>query len=151
MEVKMPEGAQQQKETETSAKPAFSTAELISPPRRASWKVMVPVWIALVALVAVGYYLNWDARVVAGGALVFAILSNAIAWLAAIVGLVPIAGPLVVKFLALPFIWMLNGIGYAISIIAIRRGYSRDVMTYRGLTIALIVGVVIGYVLGKFV
>ena len=46
---------------------------------------------------------------------------------------------------------MLNAIGYAISVIAIRRGYSKDVLTYRGLTVALIVGIVIGYVAGKFV
>ena len=46
---------------------------------------------------------------------------------------------------------MLNAIGYVISVIAIRRGYSKDVLTYRGLTVALIVGIVIGYVVGKFV
>ena len=79
------------------------------------------------------------------------LLTNAIAWLAATIGLVPILGPLVVKILALPFIWLLNGIGYIISMVAIRRGFSKDVLTYRGLTIALIVGIVIGYVVGKFV
>ena len=111
----------------------------------------VPIWIGLAALVVVGYYLKWDAWVVGGGALVIALLSNALAWLAATIGLVPIAGPLIVKILALPFIWLLNGIGYIISMVAIRRGYTKDVLTYRGLTIALIVGVVIGYVVGKFV
>jgi len=135
----------------STAHPEFNTAELIKPRRRASWKFMVPLWIALVTLVVVAYYRNWDARVVGGGALVVALLSNALAWLAATIGLVPILGPLIVKILALPFIWLLNGIGYIISLIAIRRGFSRDVLTYRGLTIALIVGIVIGYVVGKFV
>ena len=112
---------------------------------------MVPLWVALVTLVVVSYYRHWDANLVVGGALIVALLSNAIAWLAATVGLIPILGPLIVKILALPFIWLLNGIGYIISLVAIRRGFSRDVLTYRGLTIALIVGVVIGYVVGKFV
>ena len=112
---------------------------------------MVPIWIGLVALVVLGYYLHWDARIVGGSALVIALLTNAIAWLAATISLVPILGPLIVKILALPFIWLLNGIGYIISLVAIRRGFSRDVLTYRGLTIALIVGIVIGYVVGKFV
>jgi hypothetical protein len=134
-----------------TAHPEFNTAELIKPRRRASWKFMVPLWIALVTLVVVAYYRNWDARVVGGGALIVALLSNGIAWLAATIGLVPILGPLVVKILALPFIWLLNGIGYIISMVAIRRGFSKDVLTYRGLTIALIVGIVIGYVVGKFV
>ena len=133
------------------ARPEFNTAELIQPRRKASWKFMVPLWIALVTLVVVSYYRHWDANLVVGGALIVALLSNAIAWLAATIGLVPILGPLVVKILALPFIWLLNGIGYVISMVAIRRGFSRDVLTYRGLTIALIVGIVIGYVVGKFV
>ena len=146
-----PAGHSAKHEEKTGSKPEFNTAELIKPRRRLSWKVMVPIWIGLITLVVVAYYRNWDARVVGGGALVIALLTNAIAWLAATISLVPILGPLVVKILALPFIWLLNGIGYIISMVAIRRGFSKDVLTYRGLTIALIVGIVIGYVVGKFV
>jgi hypothetical protein len=132
--------------------PEFNTAELIKPRfRPPSWKLMVPLWISLVLFVVVGYYRHWDAHLVLGGTFVIALLSNAIAWLALTIGMVPIAGPLIVKILALPFIWLLNAIGYVISLLAIRRGYSKDVLTYRGLTIALIVGIVLGYVLGKFI
>ena len=135
----------------SDAHPEFNTEDLIRPRRRLDWKIMLPIWIFLIVLLAVGYYRSWDARVVGGGALIVAILSNALAWLVALVAMVPIAGPLIVKILALPFIWLLNAIGYFIAMIAIRRGYSKDVLTYRGLTIALIVGIVIGYVVGKFV
>ena len=132
--------------------PEFNTAELIKPRfQPPSWKVMVPLWISLVIFVWVGYYRNWEAHLVLGGAFVIALLSNGIAWLAGIIALVPILGPLLVKVLALPFIWLLNAIGYVISLVAIRRGFSRDVLTYRGLTIALIVGIVLGYVIGKFI
>ena len=48
------------------------------------------------------------------------------------------------------FIWLLNAVGYLVSYIAIKRGYSKDVISYRGVTIALLVGIVIGYVLGHF-
>ena len=34
---------------------------------------------------------------------------------------------------------------------AVRRGYSRDMLTYRGLTMALIAGIVIGFILGKLI
>jgi len=132
--------------------PEFNTAELIKPRRRLpSWKLMVPFWLSVGVLVVVAYHRHWDARLVGGGALVVALLSNAIGWLAAMIAMVPIAGPLVVKILALPFIWLLNAVGYVISLVAIRRGFSKDVLTYRGLTIALIVGIVIGYIVGKFV
>jgi hypothetical protein len=139
-------------EAKSAQHPEFNTAELIKPRfRPPSWKVMVPLWISLVIFVVVGYYRHWDSHLVLGGTFVIALLSNGIAWLAGIIALVPIAGPLIVKILALPFIWLLNAIGYVISLVAIRRGFSKDVLTYRGLTIALIVGIVLGYLLGKFV
>jgi hypothetical protein len=56
-----------------------------------------------------------------------------------------------VKVLSIGFVWLLNAVGYLVAFVAIRRGYSKDVLTYRGLTIALIVGIVIGYVLGKLI
>ena len=135
----------------SDAHPEFNTEDLIKPRRKLDWKIMVPIWIFLIALVGVGYYEAWDARAVGGSALIIALLSNAFAWLVGIIAMVPIVGPLLVKVLALPFIWLLNAIGYVISLVAIRRGFSKDVLTYRGLTIALIVGIVIGYVVGKFV
>ena len=88
---------------------------------------------------------------IAGSVLIVGLLSNAFAWLAGLVMLVPIIGPLIVKVLSIGFIWLLNAIGYLVAYIAIRRGYSKDVLTYRGLTVALIVGIVIGYVLGKLI
>jgi hypothetical protein len=64
---------------------------------------------------------------------------------------VPLIGPVIVKVLAIPILWLLNALGYLVSFVAIRRGYSRDVLTYRGLTIALLVGIIIGYILGHLV
>jgi hypothetical protein len=66
-----------------------------------------------------------------------------------LISLVPIIGPLLVKVLSLSIIWLLNAIGYLVSYIAIKRGYSKDVISYRGLTIALITGIVIGFVLAS--
>ena len=136
----------------SDAHPEFNTEDLIKPRRRLlDWRYMVPIWIGLILIVAIAYYSDWDVRVVGGGVVIVAILSNAITWLAAVIGMVPFVGPVVVKVLALPFIWLLNAVGYFVAALAIRRGYSKDVLTYRGLTIALLVGIVIGYVIGHFV
>jgi hypothetical protein len=116
-----------------------------------NWKVMVPLWLAIGGLIWLGLRFNVDAGVIAGIVFVVGVLSNAFAWLLGIIALVPVAGPLVVKVLSVGFIWLLNAVGYLVSFVAIRRGYSRDVLTYRGLTIALIIGIVIGYVLGKVI
>jgi hypothetical protein len=116
-----------------------------------NWKIMLPLWLGIAALIWLGLHFNIDTRVIAGSVVVIGLVSNAFAWLLGIVALVPIIGPLVVKVLSVGFIWLLNAVGYLVAYVAIRRGYSRDVLTYRGLTIALIIGIVIGYVLGKLI
>lgn len=116
-----------------------------------NWKVMVPLWLAMGGLIWLGERYQVDHRIIAGSVFVVGVLSNAFAWLLGVIALVPLIGPLIVKVLSIGFIWLLNAVGYLVSFIAIRRGYSRDVLTYRGLTVAVIVGIVIGYVLGKLI
>ena len=67
------------------------------------------------------------------------------------IGLIPIIGPLIVKVLSIGVIWLLNAVGYLVSYVAIKRGYSKDVLTYRAVTIALIIGIVIGFVLSSLI
>ncbi len=115
------------------------------------WRHMLPVFLVLAVLIYVAYRYNVDSKVIAGGAVVLGVLSGAFAWLVGIIGLVPFIGPIIVKVLSIGFIWLLNAIGYVISYIAIKRGYSQDVLTYRGLTIALLVGIVIGYIIAQYI
>ena len=110
---------------------------------------MLPLWIGMGCLVWLGLHFNVDRSVIAGSVVAVGLISNAFAWLLGVIALVPVIGPVIVKILSIGFIWLLNAVGYLVAYVAIRRGYSRDVLTYRGLTIALIIGIVIGYVLGK--
>lgn len=114
-----------------------------------NWKVMLPLWLGIGGLVWLGLHFNVDHSVIAGSVVLVGLLSHAFAWLLGVIALVPVIGPIIVKVLSVGFIWLLNAVGYLVSYIAIRRGYSKDVLTYRGLTIALIVGIVIGFVLGR--
>ncbi len=110
---------------------------------------MIPVWLVLLGLIWLGIYFGVDKRAIAGVVFLLGLLSNAFVWLMGLIAIVPVVGPLIVKVLSLSIIWLLNALGYVVSFVAIKRGYSKDVMTYRGLTVALIVGIVIGYVLAK--
>ncbi len=112
---------------------------------------MLPLWGAIGGLVWLGLHYDVDRSVIAGSVVAVGLLSNAFAWLLGVIALVPVVGPVIVKVLSIGFIWLLNAVGYLVSYIAIRRGYSKDVLTYRGLTIAVIIGIVIGFVLGKLV
>ncbi len=116
-----------------------------------NWKVMVALWVAIVAIAWFALEHNVDTAVIAGGVVIVGLVSNAFAWLLGLIALVPIIGPLIVKVLSVGFIWLINGVGYLVSAIAIRRGYSKDVLTYRGVTVALIIGIVIGFIMGKLI
>ena len=114
-------------------------------------KIMLLLWGAMGGLVWLGLHYHVDRSVIAGGVVAIGLVSNAFAWLLGLIALVPVIGPIVVKVLTIGFIWLLNALGYLVSYIAIRRGYSKDVLTYRGLTVALIIGIVIGFVVGRIV
>ena len=116
--------------------------------------VMVITYLSLIAgeLVPKRIALNNAEAIASFAAPIMRSLSKATApfvWLLGVIALVPVIGPVIVKILSIGFIWLLNAIGYLVSYVAIRRGYSKDVLTYRGLTIAVIIGIVIGFVLGK--
>jgi hypothetical protein len=138
------------KKTGTPQQP-FTEASLFPHVALKSWKVMLPLLALLIGLVWLGFRFNVDDRVIVGGAVLFGLLSSLFAWMVGVLGLIPFVGPLIVKVLAIQIIWLLNALGYLVSFIAIKRGYSKDVLTYRGLTIALIVGIIIGFILGHLI
>jgi hypothetical protein len=132
--------------------PPIFTQEAITPPSKSgTWKWMLPLAISLTLSVFAAWHYGWHAKAVTAGVVLLAVLSHVFAWVLGIVSLVPIVGPLVVKVLSLSIIWLLNAVGYLVSFVAIKRGYSKDVITYRALTVALIIGIVIGFVIGSLV
>lgn len=112
---------------------------------------MLPAFLLIALLIYLGLHFHVDHKVIAGGSVVIGLLSGAFAWLVGVIGLVPIIGPIIVKVLSIGFIWLLNAIGYLVAYVAIKRGYSQDVLTYRGLTIALLVGIILGYILAQYI
>ena len=112
---------------------------------------MIPLWAVMIGLTWWGLEKNVDRFVIAGSVVAVGLVSNAFAWMLGIIAMVPIIGPLIAKVLSIGFVWLLNAVGYLVSFIAIKRGYSKDVLTYRGLTVAVIIGIVIGFIIGKLV
>ena len=108
-------------------------------------------WFAMAVVSVIGLYLGIDKHVIGGVVILVGLIGQAFAALVVWIGFVPFVGPLIAKVLALPFIWLINGIGYLASIIAIKRGYSKDVINYRVITVALLIGITIGYILGKLI
>lgn len=122
--------------------------ESIHLPPRGRWKMMLPIIILLAVGSFLAYQYNVDIKLATSGVVLAGFYTGVVSWLLGVITMVPIIGPLLVKVLTMSFIWLLNAIGYLVAYVAIKRGYSKDVLTYRGITIALIIGLVMGYVLG---
>ncbi|MCH7574009.1 MAG: hypothetical protein IIA59_02700 [Candidatus Marinimicrobia bacterium] len=112
------------------------------------WKPMALVG-SIALSVLLGAMFDVNAKVLALWAVTVGLVTNGFVALATLVSLVPILGPVLVKLLSLPFFYMLNGIGYLVSLLAIKKGYGVEVISHRFLTIILLIGVVIGYILGN--
>lgn len=117
---------------------------------KAFWKTIL-TWVVIVTFVVITIHYNVDKTIIGGSVVIFGIISQAFIGLLNIIGLVPIIGPIAAKILALPFFWLINALGYFVSIIAIKRGYTKEIVNYRILTVVLLIGVVIGFILGKII
>jgi hypothetical protein len=116
----------------------------------AFWKTIF-VWIIIGVFVTVALHYEVDEAIIGGVVVVFGLITQAFVGLISIIALVPIIGPIIAKLLALPVFWLINAMGYFVSIVAIKKGYSKQVLNYRVLTIVLLIGIVIGYIIGKLV
>ena len=92
-----------------------------------------------------------DIRAITIITLLLGYITNVFVGLATLVGLVTVIGPLIVKVFTIPFFWLLNGMGYFTSAYAIKKGYGRDIISHRLITIVLLIGIVLGYILGHLV
>ncbi len=124
------------------------TASFFSDTRR-----MVVVWALLLGLVALSFLLEWDKQVIGGLVLVVGIVSSAFAWMGAAVlsgiAVVPFVGPALASILSSSVLWIINGLGYFVSVIAIRAGHGKTVLNYRLLVIVFLTGMVVGYVVAR--
>lgn len=116
-----------------------------------NYRNAIIAWLLIAFLIVMGIHYDVDEVVIGLVIIVVGLLGQAFAALVAWIGLVPIVGPFIAKVLTIPFFWVLNSVGYLASLVAIRRGFTKDVVNYRILTFVLLVGVTIGYVLAKIV
>ena len=116
-----------------------------------SFRKIIIIWVILTIFVIAGFAAGLDKKAITFFAIVFGLVSQAFIGLINLIALIPFVGPLIAKVLALPIYWVLNALGYFISLIAIKKGYSKDVINYRVLTIVFLAGVAAGFVIGKLI
>ena len=128
--------------------------KLLEPPKEAVARRMwfrnrfivlgIGVVVAVVAIL-----LGIDKPIIGAGLVGFGLLSQLFTGLLALIGLIPVIGPIIVGALSLPFIWLMNGLGYVFTIKFAAEGKGRLVLNWRTMTIVFITGIVIGIVIGR--
>jgi hypothetical protein len=115
------------------------------------YKKHIIVWCLLIILIVGALYLGVEKKFVLFSTIVLGVFTQAFVGLGAFIAAIPFIGPFIVKIFTIPLFWILNAMGYYVSIIAIKKGYSKEVIRSRVLTTALLVGIVVGYILGNIV
>jgi hypothetical protein len=115
-----------------------------------NWKHLLG-WTLFVVAVIAALSFGVEKKFVVLVTVFLGVFTQFFAGLTALVAMIPFVGPLIVKVLAIPFFWLLNGLGYFVSIVAIKKGYSRELIGSRALTFAVLIGLVIGYIIGHII
>ena len=115
------------------------------------YKFHIFLWVLIGVAVAVALQYGVDEKIVVFSTLVLGIFTQVFAGLGALIAMVPIIGPILIKVVTIPFFWMINALGHGVSIVAIKKGYTNELVKSRVLTIALLIGIVLGYIMGNLI
>ena len=109
------------------------------------------IWTILFSGMVIAITYGVDEKFVVFITLVLGLFTQIFSGFGALVTTIPLVGPIIIKVFTIPFFWVLNALGYFVSVIAIKKGYKKEVTSSRILTIALLLGIIVGYILGHIV
>ncbi len=116
--------------------------------RRMVLRVVFIIVLGVILIVA-GIYFRWDKWIVGGILVLIGFLTQAWSSIVSLIGSIPGIGHIIVKFIALPILLIINGIGNMIAFFAIKLGYKREVLDTKLLTWAFALGALIGFLIGE--
>ena len=113
------------------------------------YKIIIWVFVTLIISTAIIYGI--DKKLIVFTAFIFGIFTEIFAGLGVIVAAIPLIGPMIIKIVSVPVFWILNALGTLVSGIAIKKGYATELARGRIMTLALLIGMVIGYIIGNII
>ena len=120
-------------------------------PVKKRYQQVLILFLATGIIILLGVYFRWDKRIIGGGVFLFGLVSQGWASLVALLGGVPVVGSIIVRFLALPLLFLVNGIGNLLSFVAIKMGYKKEIMDTKLLAWTFAGGLLIGFIIGGLI
>ena len=109
------------------------------------------LWILLTIAFIFSTNYGIDKKIIVFIAFVISVFTEVFVGLSALVATIPIVGPMIIKIVTIPVFWIFNAMGTLVSGLAIKKGYATELARGRVLTLALLVGTILGYIIGNLV
>tara|TARA_Y100001970_G_C14096479_1_gene782985 strand:+ start:510 stop:893 length:384 start_codon:yes stop_codon:yes gene_type:complete len=94
---------------------------------------------------------NLDIRAITIITLLLGYITNVFIGLTTMIELIPFIGPLIIKVFSIPLFWLLNIVSSFTSLYAIKKGHGKEILNHRIITVALLTGTILGYILGHLI
>ena len=117
------------------------------------WKILF--WSVLFSLIGAalvyGPEYGINQRIVVFITLVLGIFTQVFTGITSLIALIPFFGPFILNVISIPIFYILNAVGWIVSGVAIKKGYVNELSKSRTVTLALLIGIIIGYILGNLI
>ena len=108
-------------------------------------------WIFLAVIVAFAINHGIDKKLIVFSAFIISVFTEAFVGFSALIAAVPVIGPMIIKIVTIPVLWVFNAMGTLVSGLAIKKGYATELARGRILTLSLLIGMIIGYIIGNLI
>ncbi len=101
--------------------------------------------------IVIALYYGVDKKIIVLAAFIIGVFTELFVGVLALIAAIPLIGPMIIKIVSIPIFWVLNALGTLVSGIAIKKGYATELAKGRIMTLALLIGMIIGYIIGNLI
>ena len=101
--------------------------------------------------IGIALYYGIDKKIIVLSAFIIGVFTELFVGVVALIAAIPLIGPMIIKIVSIPIFWILNALGTLVSGIAIKKGYATELAKGRIMTLALLIGMIIGYIIGNLI
>ena len=116
-----------------------------------SYRRKIVIWMIAGGLIFAASYYGIDKKLIVFTAFIIGVFTEIFAGIGVLVAAIPVVGPMIIKIISIPIFWILNALGTLVSGIAIKKGYATELAKGRIMTLALLIGMIIGYIIGNLI
>ena len=116
-----------------------------------SYRKKIVIWMIAGVLIFAASYYGIDKKLIVFAAFIIGVFTEIFTGIGVLVAAIPLVGPMIIKIVSIPVFWILNALGTLVSGIAIKKGYATELAKGRIMTLALLIGMIIGYIIGNLI